>query len=307
MYAIHYHAQIEQALSENLAFSVGYIHSAGRHIPVYRSINCRPTDGTLADGRPFFGERRTNTNGTITILPCRDPISPQFQNVWMVESAGVSRYDAMTMQLTKRFSGGLQYSLNYTLSAAADDTPEQNMTNGSNFQGSVVSDPTDRSRDRGNSFADQRHSFVMSLVAQPHFELSSRALRYLANHNQFGVIANANSGETYNIISNIDLNGDGASTSDRPVGIGRNSGRTPPQFNVDLRYSRFFNITDRFQIEAIGEFQNLFNINSIVGFNNATAPTDPVTGELIGPLPDFRKQPLAQESRQIQLGIKFIF
>jgi len=42
------------------------------------------------------------------------------------------------------------------------------------------------------------------------------------------------------IISNSDLSGDGIRTSDRPVGIKRNSGTTPNQLNVDLRYSRFF-------------------------------------------------------------------
>jgi hypothetical protein len=49
--------------------------------------------------------------------------------------------------------------------------------------------------------------------------------------------------------------------SDRPVSIKRNSGTTPPQFNVDLRYSRFFNLTERYKLEVFGEFQNLFNIN----------------------------------------------
>ncbi len=55
MYAIHTNFQIEQALTENLSFAVGFVHSDGRHIPVYRQINCMPTGATLADGRPLFG------------------------------------------------------------------------------------------------------------------------------------------------------------------------------------------------------------------------------------------------------------
>jgi hypothetical protein len=134
-------------------------------------------------------------------------------------------------------------------------------------------------------------------------------LRYLLDNNQVGIIAAANSGERFNIVSAQDLNRDGISTSDRPVGINRNSGTTPPQFNVDFRYSRFINITERFRLEAFAEFQNLFNTNSIVAFNNVTVTTNPLTGELIGPLPDFksRNQSTAQESRQLQLGIKFVF
>ena len=116
-------------------------------------------------------------------------------------------------------------------------------------------------------------------------------------------------GETFNIVSTTDINGDGATISDRPVGIKRNSGRTPPQYNVDLRYSRFFNFTERYKLEVFGEFQNLFNINSIVGFNNVTVTTNASTGELVGGLPDFkaRNQSVSQDSRQFQIGFKFIF
>ena len=225
----------------------------------------------------------------------------------MVESVGNSNYNALTLQLTKRFSGGLQFSANYTLSKATDDAPEQNLATG--LPNLVLSDPTNRALDKGNSFADQRHTFVMSMVFQPKFNLKNKTLRYLFNNNQFGIIATANSGETFNIICGCDLNRDGIPTSDRPVGIKRNSGKTPPQFNVDLHYSRFFNFTDRYKLEVFSEFQNLFNINSIVGFTNVTVTTNPTTGELIGGLPDFRarNQSTSQDSRQFQIGFKFIF
>jgi hypothetical protein len=75
-----------------------------------------------------------------------------------------------------------------------------------------------------------------------------------------------------------------------------------------LRYSRFFNLTERYQLEVFAEFVNLFNINSIVQFNNVTVATN-ANGDLIGPLPDFkaRNQSTSQDSRQFQLGFKFIF
>jgi hypothetical protein len=172
-----------------------------------------------------------------------------------------------------------------------------------------LSDPTNRHFDKGYSFADQRHTFVMSMVDSPKFNFESKTLRLLFNHNQVGIIATANSGERFNIISNLDLNGDGVSTSDRPVGIKRNSGTTPSQFNVDLRYSRFVSFSERYKLEVFGEFQNVFNVNSIVGFSDVTVTTNPATGELIGPLPDFRarNKSVSQDSRQFQLGCKFIF
>ena len=100
----------------------------------------------------------------------------------------------------------------------------------------------------------------------------------------------------------------GITNSDRPVGIKRNSGKTPPQYNMDLRYSRFFNFNERSQLEVFGEFQNLFNINTIVQFNNVTVTTN-ANGELAGRLPDFkaRNQSTSLDSRQFQLGFKFVF
>jgi hypothetical protein len=301
MYAMHLNFQIEQALTENLSLAASYVHSGGRHIPVYRNINCLPVGGALADGRLLLG----TINAAGAIMPCTNRLFPQFQNIQMVESAGVSRYDAFVLQLTKRFSRGLQFSTHYTLSKATDDAPEQNMTTQS-IQGLVLSDPSNRALDKSYSIADQRHTFVMSLIARPQFNFSNKRLRYLFNHNQFGVIASANSGETFNIICNCDLNRDGISTSDRPVGVKRNAGKTPPQYNADLRYSRFLNLTERYRVEVFGEFQNLFNINSIVQYNDVRVPTDIQTGALIGELPDF-KAPVFQESRQFQLGFKFIF
>jgi hypothetical protein len=301
MYAIHSHIQLEQAITEDLSLAIGYVHSGGRHIPVYRSINCLPTGGTLADGRPLFGP------ATLPIIPCTKRVFPQFNSIQMAEAAGVSRYDALNLNLTQRFSRGLQLSAHYTLSKATDDAPEQNLTTNGDVW--VLSDPSDRSRDKGYSLADQRHTFTMSFVARPQLNHRNRTVRYLFNNSQIGIISTANSGERFSIVSNLDLNRDGLLSSDRPVGIKRNSGKTPAQFNLDLRYSRFFNFGERFRLETFGEFQNLFNINRIVAYNNVTVTTNPLTGELIGPRPDFksRNQSTAQESRQFQLGIKFHF
>jgi hypothetical protein len=89
----------------------------------------------------------------------------------------------------------------------------------------------------------------------------------------------------------------------------RNSGKTPPQFNLDLRYSRFFNLSERYKLEGYLEVQNLFNLNNIVAYTNTLVQTDTVTGMMIGPIPDFkaRNTSTSLESRQAQVGIKFRF
>ncbi len=301
MYAMHANAQIEQAITENLSFTIGYIHSSGRHLPVYRSINRIPDGTFLADGRPKY----------ITSAPAPGTrIDPRFNNILLNESVGNSRYNAMTFQLSKRFSEGYQFSANYTLSKAEDNAPEQNLV-ATQFGNLIVQDPSDQSRDFGPSLADQRHTFNMSFVGRPEFNLENRVLRYLLNNNQFGIIATANSGERYNVVASTDINGDGFTGSDNPVGIGRNQFKTPKQTNVDFRYSRFFNFTERYKLEAFGEFLNVFNINSVFQLNALTVTTDAL-GNPTGPIPTYElrratNQVVSLDSRQFQIGFKFIF
>lgn len=300
MYAMHMNFQVEQAITKDISFTGGYIRSSGRHIPVYRNINRINPTATLADGRPIF----SNTVNAATRL------DPRFNNILMAESVGNSAYNALTLQLNKRFAQGYQFSINYTLSKSEDDAPEQNLV--ATQVGNLVSqDPTNRRRDLGPSLADQRHTFVMSFVGRPQFNFENKVIRYLVNNNQIGIITTANSGERFNIVSATDINLDGFLGSDNPVGIGRNSGVTPKQFNVDLRYSRFFNFTERFKLEAFGEFLNVFNINSIFQFNALAVTTD-AQGNVTGTIPTLEQRKAARavtslDSRQFQIGFKFIF
>jgi hypothetical protein len=305
MYAMHFQTQIEQALTNDLSITAGYIHSQGRHIPVYRQINCLPTGRTLADGRPVYGN--LNAAGT-AITPCVNKVNPNFNNIIQVESGGNSNYNALTFQLNKRFSQGYQFSLNYTLSRVKDNAPERNLQG----VGAVSqTDPSNRNFDYGYGVADQRHTFSGSFTARPNFDVDNRTLRYILNNNQFGFFILAGSGETYPITTNFDLNGDGI-TNDLPVGLERNAGRAPGFFNVDGRYSRVIPITERFRIELFAEATNVFNINSTLSYGSTTISSgfDRTTGAFIGGSPTFPLSsftPTAQESRQGQFGIKFIF
>lgn len=316
MYAMHFNGQIEQALTNDLAVTVGIIQSFGRHIPVYSNINPINPIAFLPDGRPIFSNAvNANTRRF-----------PQFNNILMAESVGNSTYTAGIISVNKRLSRGYQLSANYTYSHSIDDAPEQNLV-ATQFTNLVLSDPTNRRRDRGNSLADQRHTFVMSFVGRPTFNIENRFWRRLINDNQLGFITTANSGEVFSIVANQDVNRDnvGLGSSDRPLFIGRNTERTPSQFNTDLRFTRFIRFSERFNAEIIAEFINVFNRRSI--FQVSGSVTTPVTtqnaagtvvtnlnvaGTVTGGLPaDFinraNANPQALDSRQFQLGFKFNF
>ena len=312
MSALHANLQFEKALAVDLSFTAAYSHSSGRHIATTRETNCQPTGGTLADGRPLYGDFVVNPlNGNVIIQPCTNRLLPQFQNIWVWESVGNLNYDAATFSLTKRLSSGYQFSLNYTLARSMDDAPEENITATAIWQ----SDPSNRKHEQSVSISDQRHTFVGTFVGRPRFEFSNRLLNYVANNNQLSIIARASDGERQNLVTNADLNRDN-SLIDRPVGIPRNFLKTPPYFNTDIRYSRNFDLSERHRLELFIDIINVTNTNSIVSFSNATLSAnnintslvDPLTGELRGPLPDFRALGVVStDSRRIQLGARLSF
>ncbi len=294
---IHANLQIEQALSRNYSITIGFTNSRGTQLPVYRNINLINPVRFLADGRPVYN----------TAVNAQTRRFPQFSNIFMAESAGSSYYTSGNIQLTKRFADGYQFSASYTLARATDDAPEQNLVAVTGRGDLTVSDPTNRRRDKGNSFSDQRHNFNLSFVGRPTVKLENRVLNSLVNDNQVGIILTANSGETFNILSNQALLGDGT-LSGRPLGIGRNTGVTPNQFNVDFRYTRYIRFSERYVAQVFGEFINLFNVNSRFNVNGVV--TTDANGAIVGTLPDFSSRARTQESyqsRQFQLGFKFTF
>jgi TonB-dependent receptor-like protein len=176
LYSFNQNLQVEQEISRDFSVTAGYIHVAGNRIPVVRITNLPPISGTLADGRAVFGAgARPN---------------PNFNNINITESVGRSSYHAGSLSLNKRFSRSYQLSASYTWSHGIDDAPEINVIDSTEFP----SDPTNRRRDRGNSLADQRHTFIFSGVLNPKFDVSNRIASALANNNQIGVIARFNSG-----------------------------------------------------------------------------------------------------------------
>lgn len=293
MYAMHFQTQLEQALTANYSFTVGYIHSEGRQLAVYKQTNCTQLADTLADGRPKF-------NCGVGFR-----INPNFQNIIEVGSGGNSNYNALTLQLSKRFSQGYQFSFNYTLSKVRDNAPERNLQG---VGAASQSDPTNRDFDWAYGVADQRHTVSASFTARPKFDVENKFLGYIVNNNQFGFSAFAGSGETFPIVTNFDLNRDGIG-NDIPVGLERNAGRAPGFFNVDFRYSRVIPFNERLKLELFAEATNIFNINSTLSYGSTTLTSgfNSTTGVLAAPVDYSRFTRTAQESRQGQLGIKFIF
>lgn len=287
LYSGNANLSISRELTPAMALTATYLFTRGNRLPVYRNINRIPSGRTLADGRPIFGTARVN---------------PAFGNILVAESVGQSMYNGLNLTLTKRFSHGVEMFVTYTWSHAIDDAPEQNNIDSTNL---VLSDPTNRRRDRGNSLTDRRHAFNGSLLYMPALASGSRLIRALVNRNMFAFMTTVQSGDVFNIGSNQILNGDPSipASLQRPLFIGRNTLHGPRTAEVNLRYTRRFRIRESWNVDLIAESTNVLNRSNVVGVNTI-ASTSP-SGMVVSDPP--QAWTAASDQRLVQVGLKIRF
>jgi len=196
------------------------------------------------------------------------PTDTQFQ------SGGDSWYDGVTIAVTKRPVSWGSIRLSYTFSKGLD-------TSG-NFFFSQPQNANDIAAERGRSDNDQRH------------RLSLSGTLTLPSHWMLSYIASYASALPFNIQLPNDRNGDGV-FNDRPIGVGRNSGRGFDYRTLDLRLSRTFPLTGRVSIETLVDAFNVLNrANYQVPNNIITSPT-------------FGQPTAVNDPRQLQLGLRLLF
>ena len=117
-----------------------------------------------------------------------------------------------------------------------------------------------------------------------------------------------NSGSPFNVTSGVDDNGDGlrndraviesgqAAGLDLPVGLQpRNSARQPAFYNVDLRFSKFFDFGEAGRIDILVDVFNLFNnANRRTTNDNFSRSTFALLNRV-------------GDARQAQIGLRFRF
>ena len=285
LYSINANFSVSRELTPSTALSASYLFTAGKRLPVYRNINVVPGGTFLADGRPIFGTARYYAG---------------FGNITSAESVGRSTYNGMNLTLRKQLARGYEFYATYTWSHAIDDAPEQNnIDSGAN----LLSDPTNRRRDRGNSLTDKRHVFNMTGVLMPELKSDNKAANYLLNHNRLSFAIVASSGDLFNMGSNKVLNGDSTEGSafQRPLYVGRNTIRAGWVAEINARYSRLFPVTEKKSVEFLAETTNLGNRLNVIGLNS-TATVD-AAGNITTPA---TLAPTgSRDQRLLQLGLRF--
>ncbi|HCX30405.1 MAG TPA: hypothetical protein DHU55_11670, partial [Blastocatellia bacterium] len=243
-------------------------------------------------------------------------ISP-FGDVNAQSSIGNSLYNALNVDLKKRFSNSIQFLASYTWSHSIDDS--------SDLQ--TLLKPLDSRNlrlDRADSLFDQRHRFVFSgLVASPLAWRSSDTgfRRFLADFT-VAPIFEISSGRPFNILTGIDQNFDLQGSNERPsvtsdgslvlpapntnASLGRNMGITHSYASLDMRVMRSIRFGEHSRLDLIAEGFNLFN-----RFNEAAAApfftAVNAFGQRAGNGRYYSRPTASFDPRQFQFGLKFNF
>lgn len=264
--------QVERELPFNSSLSVGYIHLRGLHLIVSRNVNV-PTAPASA-GVPNLGRP-----------------DPRFANVSRYESSGDSYYDGLTFSFNKRANRWAGARISYTLSKTIDDA--------GNFFFFAPQNNFNLRDERGLSDNDQRHHLTLSGTFGVPATGGGSTFRRSVEGLEFSYIFNYGSRLPFNIQTGADRNFD-TNTNDRPLGVGRNTGRGFDYASLDLRLRRKFGFNEHFSLEAIAEAFNILNRANLQLPNN-------IYGTGATPLASFGRPNAADNPRQIQFGLRLNF
>jgi hypothetical protein len=253
-------------------------------------------------------------------------ISP-FGSINAQTSDGNSSYNALNLDLKKRFSQNFQFLASYTWSHSIDDS--------SDLQTLLLpQDNRNFGAERADSLFDQRHRFVFSSViaSPPSWRQGDGFHRFLSDFT-VSPIFEISSGRPFNILSNQDTNNDQSNQTDRPSvlsdgtlcvpgsagcaplitngvftsgSLARNFGLTHRFMSLDLRLAKMVRLSENTRLELIAEGFNLFN-----RFNEAAA--SPFVDDVrefnlrAGNGRYFSRPTAAYDPRQFQFGVKLNF
>ncbi len=312
-YSHHASFGIEQALGNDWALSLDYGLNRGVHLVRSRDVN-------------------VNQVGPNEFVGVQDP---RFVQINQIETSGSSIYHGFSANLRKRFSRNYAFNVAYTLGKAIDDTTDfitpLQPNNQANLRG-----------ERSLSSFDQRQRFVVSGVLQSGRQ-GGRGQGFAKNFLADWVVSPIltwSSGKPFNLLNGFDRNNDTHDETDRPIlsnalngdQVGRNTGKGPSLFGLDLRLARKINLPREatyfeFTFETFNMFNNVnYNgVNNVVGDTPCIGPFAPMaycdpgspeakrlaTGNVEGSKNIPANFPLgftsAGDPRQIQFGFRFNF
>ena len=311
-----------------LANAVGFVATPA-FFNFFRPSGPNPSFGGLVPG----GYATQVALATLAGYPKGFGVPVPFNSVDAQLSNGNSWYNALTFNLSKRFSKGFELLSSYTWSHAIDDSTD--LQSPLEPQDSRFPD-----LERSNSVNDQRHRWVTSAVMQSGSAKSGDGFfKHFVSGFTLSPIIEFSSGRPFNVITATDTRLDlgasqarpsvgGATTSpfipgvtfgvanicldnggkpftvpgvSPPAGcdgsLGRNRFTSPNFFQWDMRLSKRIPLGERFKLDLIADSFNLFNRTNIAAVNQVCDPTAGATCSAGQPTASY-------DARQFQFALK---
>ncbi len=335
-----YTVGVQQQLPLAFALTASYAHTYGDHLEIVTDSNLPAPQFTrtyqLPSGTTFTvpfsaGVIKTAAGATVSVNAARPNSATGAVNV--NTSDGKSWYNALILDLHRRFAAGVQASVAFTWSKAENTAGSGNGGGAAAetaFNGGTPANQFNLASDRGLSPLDQRYRLVMSAVWEPRgrvlrgFRLSAietiEAGRPIAEFISVPSLPFLNTdGNVYNGFGGLLGQGSGGDRNLLPT-VGRDILAGPSMYALALRFSREFRLSERLRLEALAEGFNVFNHSNYNGFNDtiytATATTNstplatPVmlaqTAGYLAPTSD-SSPPDGTNARRVQLAVRFRF
>jgi TonB-dependent Receptor Plug Domain len=170
---ISWSMRADRQISPNTALTVGYVGAHGYHEIV--GVDANEPIPTICPASPCPAVFPANFPAPLAGSPVPDGAyyipagkpkanpSPILTNTWTWFSRGDSSYDALQVDLRRRFSHGLSLRGVYTWSKALDDGDSLNQTTAGNAPG-LVSNPFNLAADKGLATFDVRNIGVINAL-----------------------------------------------------------------------------------------------------------------------------------------------
>ncbi len=289
---------VERLISRDWTASANYLFVRGVKLPRILNANLLPPVLLTPANAPALGILNPPPQqiGREVFVGRRNP---RFDDIYELQDRASSSYHGVLVELKRRLAKEAEFSADYTFSKTLDDA--------SDFDEQPQS-PFSLRAERARSRNDQRHRFVFSALFDLPFGEEENAtkpegeLGRILENIELAPILTISSGRPMNPLVGLDLNrNDAFPLSSRPLGMARNSLRTPSFAALDLRALKFLPIRGhRARLDLVAEFFNLFNHLNVNDIN-------PFFGTASTPLPDFGRPIDASNPRQIQFSIDFEF
>lgn len=315
---------LERQFGPDIAATASYIWSRGVQLYSIRDLNLPPLGSTTftytiddAGGNPIGSYSTPIYTGSRP--------DTRYGGIYQDENGVTSSYNALVIQIQKRFSHGFQGDLAYTWSHEIDDgqgfgqgTSNLFLSNANNW---LING--NYRLDRGNGQEDQRHRFVLSWIWEPTITRRSGSFyKYVVNNWQLSSITTIGSARPYGnatirvtdtpvtgMFSNFTINGSGLSSRVPfwPV----NNVYQPNMWRSDARLSKLIPFNERYKLYLSFEAFNISNSWSPTSMTTQAfteargvltlTPTAYGQGSADAMAPD------GTEARRMQVSVRFSF